>query len=107
MLGPPASLYFNWRDTVQRLRRYLTGWWQYFRYGESFRVFAKLDHFVRIRVARSVARAQPRGKRRRQRRWQEYLPTLTERRYFPCLVDLQKSAPRQYRRQVNVPWRAV
>lgn len=106
-VGSPGRLYFNWTGTVQKLRRYLTGWWQYFRHGESWRVFAKLDRFVRERVARSVARAQPRGKRRRRRRWQQYAQRLTERHYFPSLVDLQKSAPRAYRRRANVLWRAV
>lgn len=92
-IGSPASLYFNWTDTVQRLRRYLTGWWQYFHHGASWSVFAKLDTFVCERVARSVARAQPRGKRRRPRRWYEYLQRLRERAYYPRLVDLQRSAP--------------
>ncbi|MGD0114032.1 MAG: group II intron maturase-specific domain-containing protein, partial [Armatimonadota bacterium] len=72
-IGSPASLYYYWPDTVQRLRRYLTGWWQYFHHGASWSVFAKLDTFVCERVARSVARAQPRGKRRRPRRWYEYV----------------------------------
>ena len=106
-VGSPGRLYFQWENTVQKLRRYLTGWWQYFRHGESWRVFAKLDQYVCERVARSVARAQPGGKHRRKRRWQEYARRLEERCYYPHLADLQKSAPRVYRRQVNVLWRAV
>ena len=79
---------------MQRLRRYLTGWWQYFHHGASWSVFAKLDTFVCERVAHSVARAQPRGKRRRPRCWYEYLQRLRERAYYPRLVDLQRNAPR-------------
>jgi len=70
-------------------------------------VFATLDQYVCERVARSVARVQPAGKRRRKRRWQEYARRLEERCYYPRLADLQKSAPRVYRRPVNVLWRAV
>lgn len=106
-VGPPGRLRMRWPEVVQWLRRYLTGWWQYFRHGESRRVFAKLDRYTCERVARNAARVQPRGEKRRPRRWEEYVRRIRRGRYLPRLVDLQNGAPRSYRRQANAQWRAV
>ena len=106
-VGPPGRLRAHWSEVVKWLRGYLTGWCQYYRHGESRVVFAKLDRYVRERVARTATRAQPRGKKRRPRHWIEYSRWVEDRRDFPRLVDLQKSAFRDYRGQANAQWRAV
>ena len=106
-VGPPGNLRMRWPAVVKWLRGYLTGWCQYFRHGESARVFAKLDWYTCERVARTAARAQPRGEKRCPRHWEEYVQRVWRGRYFPRLVDLQNSTFQAYRGQANAQWRAV
>src|SRR5207244_7712192 len=74
LVGPPGRLRREQEECLRRLGRFLQGWKHYFRHGESARTFAKLDQFVTERVARNLARSQPKGKHRQRRRWGELAP---------------------------------
>lgn len=106
-LGPPGRLRPHWKDVMEGLRKYVVGWCQYFRHGESTEVFKKLDHFVEIRVARTMARGQPTGKKRRQRKWPFYAARLADRTDLPRLMTIKQQAFRAYRGRAKVEWRAV
>src|ERR1019366_2194866 len=106
-LGPPGRLRPHWKDVMEGLRKYVVGWCQYFRHGESTEVFNKLDHFVEIRVARTMARGQPTGKKRRQRKWPFYAARLADRTDLPRLMTIKQQAFRAYRGRAKVEWRAV
>ena len=60
-------------EVIERVTRYLAGWRQYYRNGHSSRVFAKLDYYVRERLARFQARCQPKGKHRHKRPWRSFV----------------------------------
>ena len=107
LVGPPLRLRERWSERMNALRRYLTGYCQYYRHGQSYEVFAKLDHFVECRVSRNYARSQPKGKKRRRRRWQEYLEKLRAWGKLPQLTQLQQGPFRADRGQAKVRWRAV
>ena len=106
-VGPPGRLRTHWTEVMKWLRKYLTGWCQYFRHGLSTHVFAKLDEYICERVARTAARAQPTGKQRRPHRWEDYARWLEAHNSWPRLTDLQKGAFRDYRKPANAQWRAV
>ena len=107
LVGPPGRLRSQWKEVIGALRRYLTGWWHYFRHGQSTEVFRKLDHFVQERVARNLARSQPNGKHRRPRKWYYYKHRLTELDCLPQLRKLRANDIRDYRGRARVLWRAV
>jgi RNA-directed DNA polymerase len=107
LVGPPQRLRADWRVCLTALGRYLRGWAQYYRQGESTRVFGKLDRFVLQRVARNYARSQPAGKKRRRRHWRDYASKLEQWGGLPRLTTLQRGGFRRYRGQANVRWRAV
>ena len=107
LVGPPGRLRGHWDECLRALRKYLVGYCQYYRHGQSRRVFRQLDDFVACRIARNSARSQPTGKGRKRRRWQDYLGGLRAWGKLPRLVDLQAEAFRDYRRNVKVRWRAV
>ena len=107
VLGTPRQLREEWRSHMVRLHRYLTGWGQYYRHGESAGVFRKLDAYVRERVARHRARSQPTGKKRRPRRWTHYLAVLKAWAPFPTLEAISRGRFKPYRGGANVRWRAV
>jgi RNA-directed DNA polymerase len=106
-VGPPARLHSSWSEVMRELRAYMAGWCQYYRHGQSTKVFGKLDYFVYQRVARNLARAQPTGKKRRPRRWQAYARRWAQWGKLPRLVALQKGTFTPYRGQAKVLWRAV
>ena len=106
-LGPPGCLRPHWKDVLEGLRQYVTGWCQYFRHGQSTEVFRKLDYFVHIRVARNLARAQPKAKHRKRRLWSYYAKRLTDLQVLPRLMTIKTEAFRAYRGRAKVSWRAV
>ena len=97
----------GWSEVLGRLCRYLAGWRGYYRHGQSSRVFEKLDFFVVQRVARYQARCQPRGKKRKQHRWQDFAERLTGSGVLPRLRSRQDWPEPKYRGNANVRWRAV
>jgi RNA-directed DNA polymerase len=107
LVGPRGRLRAHWADTLVALRRYLQGYCQYYRHGQSTRVFRKLDHYVACRLSRSYARSQPTGKGRRRRTWQSLLVRLTGWKPLPRLVDFQQAVLPAHRGAVKVRWRAV
>ena len=107
LMGPPQRLREQWNDCLVALQRYLTGWCHYFRHGQSTRVFTELDNYVLMRTARNYARSQPRGKRRKRRRWYQLAQQLREWGKMPQRVQIERGAFRGYRGQANVRWRAV
>ena len=106
-VGPPGRLRPRWKEVVRELGAYLAGWCQYYRHGQSTKVFGKLDYFVDIRIARNLARGQPTGKHRRPRRWEYYARRLAAWGKLPLLTALQQGAFAPRRGQANVLWRAV
>ncbi len=75
-LGPPGVLRSARKDILESYRRFLRGWWQYYRHGNSYQVFHKLDQYARERLARNLARSQPKGKKRTKRKWTFYATHL-------------------------------
>jgi RNA-directed DNA polymerase len=106
LVGPPMRLRVHWRDCMRALRKYLTGYCQYYRHGQSTTVFRKLDYFVECRIARNTTRSQPTGKGRKRRSWLQRLEVLRQWGKLPKLVRLQRGAFRAYRGAANVRWRA-
>jgi RNA-directed DNA polymerase len=106
LVGPPGHLRREEGECLRRLERYLTGWKHYFRHGESARTFAKLDEFVTERVARNLARSQPRGKGRQRRRWGAIAQEL-EGGVLPKLGRLGTEALQARRGRAKARWRAV
>jgi group II intron reverse transcriptase/maturase len=106
LVGPPGRLRAQWTLCLQELTRYLHGWRQYYGQGQSAGVFAKLDRYTGMRIARNRARSQPRGKGRKRRTWQECLRVLGTWGQLPRLRTLP--APRQPPRRaaVKLGWRA-
>jgi RNA-directed DNA polymerase len=107
LVGPPLRLRHCWSERMVALRKYLVGWCQYYRHGQSGAVFHKLDRFVAVRVARNYARSQPTGRGRKPRSWVQCLRRLREWGKLPSLRQLQHGAFRAYRGQANVRWKAV
>jgi RNA-directed DNA polymerase len=107
LVGPPARLRAHWSERLQALERYLRGWCQYYRHGQSTAVFRALDEYVAERVARNRARSEPTGKKRRRRTWQQCLAKLREWGQLPSLTQLSRGSFRAYRGQAKVRWRAV
>jgi group II intron reverse transcriptase/maturase len=106
-LGPPGRTRPEWRPICRRLGAYLSGWKQYFRFGESARVFAELDEFVIERAARNLARSQPKGPSRRKRRWIQYREWLRRSGELPTLTNLKQTIHRSSRGRAKIRWRAV
>jgi group II intron reverse transcriptase/maturase len=106
LTGPPGRTRREWGAIRRRLRAYLGGWWQYYRHGQSARVFVKLDRFVRERVARHLARSQPQGRGRKRRSWRAYQDWLQQERVLPTLAQWSH-APQPYRGRAKVRGRAV
>ena len=107
LVGPPMRLRVHWRDCMKALRKYLTGYCQYYRHGQSTAVFRKLDYFVECRIARNATRSQPTGKGRKRRSWLQRLEVLRQWGKLPKLERLHRGAFRAYRGTANVRWRAV
>ena len=107
LVGPPQRLRRHWSERMVALRKYLVGYCQYYRHGQSSAVFRKLDYFVEYRIARNYTRSQPTGKGRKPRNWLEHLEQLRAWGKLPKLVELQKGSFRPYRGEAKVRWRAV
>ena len=107
LVGPPGRLRREEGECLRRLGRFLMGWKHYFRHGESARTFAKLDEFVTERVARNLARSQPKGKKRQRRRWGEMASELEREGVLPKLGRLGTEALQALRGRAKVRWRAV
>jgi RNA-directed DNA polymerase len=107
LVGPPMRMRTHWGDSMKALQKYLTGYCQYYRHGQSTAVFGKLAYFVECRIARNVARSQPVARGRSRRRWQQPLGVLRQWGRLPKLVQLQRRSLPAYRGAANVRWRAV
>ena len=107
VVGPPGRLRAHWSERMIALRKYLQGYCQYYRHGQSTAVFRKLDQFVQERVARTYTRSQPTGKKRKRRNWRQHREQLRAWGKLPSLVELQRGSFRAYRSAVKVRWRAV
>ena len=93
--GPPARLRGEWPARLTALRRFLAGWCQYYRHGDSTEAFRQLDRFVIERLARVYARSQPTGRKRTRRRWTWHLERLRAWGGLPTLVALQAGMRRR------------
>ncbi len=105
-LGPPGRLRPKWKAILAAYKRFLQGWWQYYRHGNSSRVFHKLDLYAREKLARNLARSQPTGKKRTKRKWTFYIkhPSLQQ---LATLTTLSKADVRSYQGLAKAEWRAV
>jgi RNA-directed DNA polymerase len=106
-VGPPGRLCRERGECLRRLRAYLQGWKHYFRHGQSARTFAKLDQFVTERVARNLARSQPKGKHRQRRRWRAVAQELEREGVLPKLGRLGTETLQALRGRAKARWRAV
>jgi RNA-directed DNA polymerase len=107
LVGPPGRLRSCWGECLQSLQSYLRGWMQYYRHGESRHTFRKLDRYVRERIARNLARSQPKTRKRRRRTWQACLQELLKAGSLPQLEQFPATAFRAYRGRGKARWRAV
>jgi RNA-directed DNA polymerase len=107
ILGPPGHTRREWTGVVRKLGQYLGGWCHYYRHGESARMFAKLDSSIEERVARNLARSQPKEKRRRRSSWVKYRDWLRQAKELPRLGELKHASSQAYRGRAKVRWRAV
>src|SRR5207244_6135167 len=96
-LGPPGRTRPEWGAICRRLGAYLSGWKQYFRHGQSARVFAELDEFVIERTARNLARSQPKTDGRKKRRWAEEREKLRAEGELPLLAKIGQKISRSLR----------
>jgi len=106
LVGPPGRLRREPEECQRRLGRFLQGWKHYFRHGESARTLAKLDEFVTERVARNLARSQPKGKKRQRRRWGEIAQALEREGVLPKLARLGTETLQALRGRAKVRWKA-
>jgi RNA-directed DNA polymerase len=106
-VGPPGRTRREWGAICRRLGAYLGGWKQYYRHGQSARVFAELDEFIGERAARNLTRSQPKSRGRKKRRWTEYREWLRDQGGLPTLATVPQAISRPYRGQAKVRWRAV
>ena len=105
-LGPPGRIRGRWKEILEAYARFLRGWWQYFRHGNSYRVFCKLDYYARERLARNLARSQPKGEKRSKRRWTFYA-AHEGMKQVARLTAFSKEDARYYHGPVKAGWRAV
>ena len=105
-LGPPGRVRSAWKEMLASYERFIQGWWQYYRHGSSYRVFHKLDRFARERLARNLARSQPKGEKRSKRKWTYYVKH-DGLKQLAKLTALSTVHIRDYRRQAKAGWRAV
>jgi group II intron reverse transcriptase/maturase len=96
----------EWKEVRDRVNRYLRGWGSYFRHGHGTRILTKLDQFVRERLARYLARSQPKGKHRRRRRWEEFQDWVLRRSGLLQLARPADWPPNRHRGRANLRWKA-
>jgi len=98
----------DWREKCDALNAYIRGWGQYFRNGQGSAVLKKLDWYARERVARYLARCQPKGKKRKKRKWQSFLEWMNKGNRLLRLASGESwKQPNPFRGTANVRWRAV
>jgi RNA-directed DNA polymerase len=98
----------EWRILRDELNRYIVGFGQYFRNGQSTRVLRGLDDYTRQRVARYLCRQQPRGKKRRARKWTAMASWLRDGNHLRQLSAPKSKWPANVHRGLaNVQWKAV
>ena len=102
-----GRLQTDWAACLEGLERYLRGWGQYFRHGQSQPVFAKLDRYVLERLARSRSRAMRYQRGHRRRSWQQCLEVLRQWGRTPQLLTLTREKAAPHRGRANARWRAV
>jgi len=107
LVGPPGRWRRERGECLRRLGRFLQGWKHSFRHGESARPFAKRDECVTERVARNLARSQPKGKKRQRRRWGEIAQEWEREGALPKLARLGTEALQAHRGRAKGRWRAV
>lgn len=105
-LGPPGRVRPWWKGMLASYERFVRGWWQYYRHGNSDRVFRELDRFARERLARNLARSQPKGKKRTERKWTYYIKHAGLEQ-LARLTAFSKEHVRHYERRAKAEWRAV
>jgi group II intron reverse transcriptase/maturase len=106
LVGPPQRLRRHWSERIVALRKYLVGFCQYYRHGQSSQVFQELDYYVTCRIARNQARSQPTGKKRKRRKWLHYLRKLRAWGKLPTLGEIRRGSWRVNGGRVKVRWRA-
>jgi hypothetical protein len=96
----------QWTDLRMKVNNYLRGWAHYFRNGNSFKGLEDLDRFVVHRLARYLARCQPRGVKRRKRQWADFAVWV---RAKGDIYQMCRSGIRERNRTglANVRWKAV
>jgi group II intron reverse transcriptase/maturase len=98
----------GWDIKRDALNDFIRGWGHYFRHGQGTAVLKKLDWYARERAARFLARCQPKGKRRKKRKWQSFLPLLKGDGKLLRLGDPRDwTQSNPHRGMANVRWRAV
>jgi len=107
ILGPPGYTRREWTKVMRQMGRYLRGWCDYYRHGESARMFAKLDGYIEERVARNLARSQPKEKRRKRSSWVKYRDWLRQGKELPRLGELKHASSQARRGRGKVWGRAV
>jgi RNA-directed DNA polymerase len=102
----PLRVGTDWPYLRERVNAYLRGYSHYFRNGNSARVLYSLDRFVVHRLARYLARCQPRGVKRRKRPWADFAIWVRQR---GGLYRMSAPGPRDssYKGLANVRWKAV
>lgn len=106
IVGPPGRLRPHWEECLQQLQNYLRGWRHYYRHGESRHTFRKLEVYLEERIARNLARSQPKRRKRRRRTWQVCLRELRAAGTVPRLELLASTSLRAHRGRANARWRA-
>jgi RNA-directed DNA polymerase len=97
----------DWKALRDSVNRYLRGYGQYFRRGRYYRTLSSLDLYVRVRLARHLARGQPTGKKRSHRTWPRYARWLGSTHQLLQLAGRDGWPSNPYRGRANVRWRAV
>ena len=98
----------EWRILRDEINRYIVGFGHYFRNGQSTRVLRGLDDYTRQRVARYLCRQQPRGKKRRRRKWTAMANWLRDGEHLKQLGAPKSKWPANaHRGLANVQWKAV
>jgi RNA-directed DNA polymerase len=107
ILGKPMWLRQHRGEALTALTRFVRGYCQYYRKGQSQAVFHWLDDFVACRYSRLMARSQPQTKKRRRRHWTWYRQRCRNWSALPRLAEFAKAPMPAYRGQAKARWRAV
>ena len=97
----------EWHAAQHELNAYLRGWGGYFRHGNRLQVLKKLDWYTRERVGRSLARCQPKGKKRKRRKWETFAEWVGQKNRLLSLSGRTGWQSNTYRGRANIRWKAV